>query len=230
MWAATPDPSPLPPVTILGQIGMSLHHPQLRSMSFGTTSTFHTAPTSHPIAACPDTEPHPHQVTSTPHPGIGPYSPHPSLYEQSRNPSPAPPPPISIPQGTATGRMSVSSRHHIEPHIAPHEQLPGSDSPTDSGSNHSLCQSYSHPPSCNMEGGQARQAAQTPLTSSLPHILQHPSPKRSPLTKSMRKVPSQCLSRCAITPPLNPHIISTALSYYMNRPDLMTACSQPCRH
>ncbi len=108
MWAATPDPSPQPPVTILGVTGTPLHHPQPISlpMSFGTMSTSHTVPTSPPIVAHLITEPHLHQATYMPQPGIAPYrteSSHPSLYQPSRNPSPAPQLPISIPQGTATG-------------------------------------------------------------------------------------------------------------------------------
>ncbi len=114
-WAATLDPSPQSPVTILGVTGMPLHHPQLISlpMSFGTISTSHTVPTSPPIAAHPITEPHPHQTTYMPRPGTTPYrtgSSHLSLYQPSKNPSPAPQPPISIHQGTATGSMSRSSR------------------------------------------------------------------------------------------------------------------------
>ncbi len=147
-------PSPQPPVTILGVTGTPLHHPQPISlpMSFGTTLTFPTAPTSPPTMGPPITKPCHHQATFTQPPGTGPYrtgSSHPSLYQPSRNPSPAPQLPISIHQGTATGRMSRSST--VDPSIALHEQLPGSDSPGDSESNHSLHRSYSHPLSHSMD-------------------------------------------------------------------------------
>ncbi len=119
-WAATLDPSPQPPVTILGVTGTPLHHPQPISlpMSFGTISTSHTAPTSLLIVGPLITEPCHHQAISTLVPGISPYrtrSSHPSLYQPSRNPSPAPQPPISNPQGTATGRTSRSSIVHNAP-------------------------------------------------------------------------------------------------------------------
>ncbi len=114
MWAATPDLSPQPPVTILGLTGTTLHHPQPRLVltSFGTMSTSHTVPTSPLTVAHLVTEPHPQKATDTLQAGIGMYrtgSSHPSLYQPSRNPSPAPQPPISIPQGTATGRTSRSN-------------------------------------------------------------------------------------------------------------------------
>ncbi len=177
MWATTPDPLPQPPVTILGVTGTLLHHPQPISlpMSFGTTSTFPTVPTSLLIVAHLITEPHPQQATYTPHPGIGPYrtgSSHPSLYQPSRNPSLAPQLPISNPQGIATGRMSRSSVVHNALQTVPCELPFGSDSPADSKNSHSPHQSYLRPLSRDSEIGQARQAAQTPLTS---HALQHPS-------------------------------------------------------
>ncbi len=189
-WAVTPDPSPQPPVMILGVTGMPLHHPQPISipMSFGTMLTFHTAPTSPPITAHQATEPCLQQTTETPHSGIGSYrtrSSHLSLYQPSRNPSPASQPPISISQDTVTGRTLRSSISHITPCTDPHEQPPGSNSPTDSENSHSLRQSYLCPPSHDMDVGQERQAGQTPSISHAPALelvngIHRSSPEPSP--------------------------------------------------
>ncbi len=187
-WATTPDPSPQPPVMILGLTRAPLHHPQPRLLltSFGITLTFPTAPTSSPIVVHQTTEPRHHQATYMPHPGTSLYrtgSLHLSLYQPSRNLSPAPQPPISTPQDIVTGRTLRSSTHHITHHAAPHEQQPGSDSPDNSKSSHSLHQSYLHPLSHDMDISQARQAAQT---LSLSHVVHH----RSSLMEST-KVPSR---------------------------------------
>ncbi len=83
-WAETLDPSPLPPITILGPIGTPLHHPQPVSLPqiSGTTSIFYTVPTSLPLEQTHlITEPHPQQDM----PGHGTSSQHSSLYE-SRHP------------------------------------------------------------------------------------------------------------------------------------------------
>ncbi len=217
MWAVTPDPSPQPPVTILGVTGTPLHHPQptLLPMSFGTMSIFHTAPTSLPIADPPITKPHPQQVTSMLLPGIGTYrtgSSHLSLYQPSRNLSPAPQPPIFAHQDTATGRTSRSSMVNASRTI-PHELLPGSDSPAKSS--HSSWQSYSRPLSRNMDISQVSQAAQTPLSIYDPR---HPSPHSSSMESP--RVPSRLPSWCAITP-INPysHLRSTLHLYEQTRFD-----------
>ncbi len=147
-WAATFNPSPLPPVTILGTTSTTLHHPQLRSVSSGTMLTFPTVPTSPPIVVHLDTEPHPHRATDTPHHGTSPYQPHLSLYKKSRNLLPAPQPPISTHQGAATGRTSRSSVHHNASRVIPHDQPQGSDSPGNSNSNNG---NYSRPLSHNMD-------------------------------------------------------------------------------
>ncbi len=59
-WAETLDPSPLPPITILGQTGTLLHHPQpvLLPQISGITSTSPTVPTS----LLPVSTPHDHRT------------------------------------------------------------------------------------------------------------------------------------------------------------------------
>ncbi len=187
-WAMTSDPSPHLPVTILGLTGTPLHHPQpvLLLMSFGTMSTFPTAPISHLIAARLDIEPPPPPVRL--HPlhilGLGPYkteSSHLSLYEQSRNPSPAPQLPISTLQGTATGRMSRSSIHphrslHCPPRATTWERLANRLWEQPQASN----QSYSRPLSHDMDIGQVRQTA---WTLSMSPILPMPFPDTTPINR-----------------------------------------------
>ncbi len=125
-WAETLDPSPLPPIMILGLTGTLLHH--LRPVSLpqtsGTTLTSHTVPTSllleqtHPI-----TEPHPQQDIA----GHGTSSRYSSLYE-SRHPLPVPPP-TSTPHSEAVGE---TSGHPSGPRTVPLELLAGSSSQTES--------------------------------------------------------------------------------------------------
>ncbi len=96
----------------------------------GTTSTFHTVPTSllleqtHPI-----TEPHPQQDM----PGHGTSSRHSSLYE-SRHPSPVPPP-TSTPHREAVGE---TSDHPSGPRTVPLELLAGSSSQIKSSQSSSM--------------------------------------------------------------------------------------------
>ncbi len=119
-WAETLDPSLLPPITILGPIGTPLHHPQPVSLPqiSGTTSIFHTVPTSLPLKQThPITEPHPQQDM----PGRGTSSRHSSLYE-SRHPSPVPPP-ASTPHREAVGE---TLDHPSGPCTVPLELLAGS--------------------------------------------------------------------------------------------------------
>ncbi len=191
MWAATSDPLPPPPVMILGSIG-SIQHPRplLAQTSFGTMLPFHTAPTSLPTTAPSDMIP---QQPSSRH-GTSLYrtqSTHPSLYNQSRNPSPAPQWPISTWKGAVAGETS-------DPQTVPCEQTPGNDSLNDSKSSHNLHQSYLCPLSCATETGQARRAVQTPLGS------HHAQPCHSPIQRqsSMESMtlPSHPLSRRAVTP------------------------------
>ncbi len=93
-WATTPDPSPHPPIMILGWRGTSFQ-PSLQQLtpirSFGTILPFHTVPTSPPHVMDPlSTEPLPHQATYRSSPGTvlsRTQSGHQSLYQSSRHPS-----------------------------------------------------------------------------------------------------------------------------------------------
>ncbi len=124
-WAETFDPSPLPPITILGQTGTPLHHPQpvLPLQSSGIMSTSPTALTSPlPEQTLPTIARHPQEAMPmhgiSPRPGN---SRHSSLYE-SRHPSPVPPPTFT-PHREAVGE---TSGHPSGPRTVLLEPLAGS--------------------------------------------------------------------------------------------------------
>ncbi len=137
-------------MTILGMPILQHSQPQSAQASSGITLLSHTVPTSQrPMTAHPSTEPlHPHQPISNieglPKSGTSPSRPtsmHLSLYEQSRNPLPAPQP--FVPPRTATGRTSSNSVHHFDPDVT---KDVGNESTGSSEQSHNLHQSYSCPP------------------------------------------------------------------------------------
>ncbi len=215
MWAATYEPPPLPPMTILGM--PILQHPQPQSVqaSSGITSLSPTVPTSLlPVMAHPSTKPLCHRQSTSNIKGqeqSGTYpsrtaSAHPSLYE-SRNPSPAPQ--RSLPP--TTGQTSRSSMHHFHPDIT---KDIGNESRDSSDQSHNLHESYSHPLSCDTNTPPMRQAVRV-LSSYSPDPSRHsqtrlPSPMES-------QNPSRPPSRCshALTPLPHPVMTLTeAIQYY----------------
>ncbi len=203
-WGETLDPSPLPPITILGPTGTPLHHPQPVSppQIFGTTSTFPTVPISLPLEQThPITEPHPQQ--DTPGHGTRPQSSrHSSLYE-SRHPSPVLPP-TSTPHREAVGK---TSGHPSDLRTVPLELLAGSSSQIES-SQSSSTKNQSQQGTRSEIGQQSRPA--TPAQPLTHHNLLPPSPHRPsimPLDRPLSRRNSQPPTPTAMT-------LSSAISFY----------------
>ncbi len=221
-WATTPDPSPQPPVMILGVTGTPLHHPQPRSIptSSGITSIFPTAPTSPPTAVPQTTEHHPQQATETlPH-GTSPIQnweltpePVPTVEEPVASSSTAHLYPAKIwilaeCPGAAHAMLLESSpmSYHLGATLPPTQRAA-------TAATRVTCDL--RPLSRDSEIGQARQAAQTPLT--VP-VQQPPSPCSS--STGFQNHLSRPPSRHAMTPiNLHSHLCSALLLYEQTRFD-----------